>query len=100
MTDWMECWEKARERVVKATFVGAGKEGLCPQMQNPRLRRGIFIVFGTQKNAYIWRRMAINSWSKVMAISYAFWRMSGPSAPFTRVSVMGIGSVSGLSKNT
>lgn len=45
MTDWMECWGKARERVVKATFVGAGKEGLCPQMQNPRLRRGIFIVF-------------------------------------------------------
>ena len=44
MTDWMECWEKARERVVKATFVGAGKEGLCPQMQNPRLRRGIFII--------------------------------------------------------
>lgn len=44
MTDWMECWGKARERVVKATFVGAGKEGLCPQMQNPRLRRGIFIV--------------------------------------------------------
>ena len=43
MTDWMECWGKARERVVKATFVGAGKEGLCPQMQNPRLRRGIFI---------------------------------------------------------
>ena len=39
----MECWGKARERVVKATFVGAGKEGLCPQMQNPRLRRGIFI---------------------------------------------------------
>lgn len=43
MTDWMECWGKARERVVKATFVGAGKEGLCPQMQNPRLCRGIFI---------------------------------------------------------
>ena len=40
----MECWGKARERVVKATFVGAGKEGLCPQMQNPRLRRGIFIL--------------------------------------------------------
>ena len=48
MTDWMECWEKARERVVKATFVGAGKEGLCPQMQNPRLRRGIFIYNSEQ----------------------------------------------------
>ena len=46
----MECWGKARERVVKATFVGAGKEGLCPQMQNPRLRRGIFIF--VQNNTY------------------------------------------------
>lgn len=54
MTDWMECWGKARERVVKATFVGAGKEGLCPQMQNPRLRRGIFIrLENTLRRCYI-----------------------------------------------
>ena len=42
--------KRARERVVKATFVGAGKEGLCPQMQNPRLRRGIFIP----KRVFYW----------------------------------------------